>query len=165
MTLTIQSLTSKTGNPLWILQTRRTAYVFGIDTAGYLQHVYWGSKLVTEADYEYPEAHHERRPMERSPAISREEFPVWGDYAYGEPCLKAQFADGVRTTLLQYVDSAIESDDGLERLVIHLKDPYYPLHVRLIYRPIPEHDLIERSVRVENAGDQPIMLERIMTAA
>ena len=81
MTSTIQSINSGTENPLWILETRRSAYVFGIDSAGYLQHIYWGAKLVSASDYERPEVYHERRAMERTPAVSREEFPLWGDYS------------------------------------------------------------------------------------
>jgi alpha-galactosidase len=161
MTSTIQTITTVTGNPLWILETRRSAYVFGIDTAGYLQHVYWGAKLVSAADYETPEAYRERRTMERTPDVSREEFPLWGDYSYGEPCLKAQYADGVRTVLMQYVDSAVEGNT----LTVRMKDPYYALSLTLTYRVIPEHDLIERSAIVENTGADAIDIERIMSAS
>ena len=163
MTQNIQTITLPTGNPLWLLTTARTAYAFAIDSAGYLQHVYWGAKLVSAADYETPEVYRERRAMERMPAVSREEFPLWGDYSYVEPCLKAQFSDGVRTVLMQYVDSEVLAD--CTTLIIHLKDPHYPLSLRLIYRVIAEHDLIERSAILENTGAEPIELERIMTAA
>jgi alpha-galactosidase len=161
----IRTIVSKSGNPYWIITTQNSAYVFGIDSQGYLQNIYWGAKLVADTDYEAADAHHERRVMERSPNVSREEFPVWGDYSYAEPCLKATFADGVRTTLLQYVGSSVEQRGGLDTLVVSLKDPYYPLGIQLIYRPIPEHDLIERSAVLTNTGSDPITLERIMTAA
>jgi len=161
MTTSIQLITSSTGNPLWILETRRSAYAFGIDSAGYLQHIYWGAKLVAAGDYETPEVYHERRAMERTPAVSREEFPLWGDYSYNEPCFKAQFSDDVRNVLMQYVDHVIDGD----RLTVSLKDPHYPLRLKLIYRVIPEHDLIERSAVIENLGTDAIEVERIMTAA
>ena len=161
MTSTIQSITSSTGNSLWILETGRTAYAFGIDSAGYLQHVYWGAKLGNASDYETPETYHERRAMERTPAVSREEFPLWGDYSYGEPCLKAEYADGTRTVLMQYVDSSVDGNT----LTVRLKDPFYPLSLNLIYRVIPEHDLIERKAVIQNTGTEAIDVERIMTAA
>src|SRR5690606_24335451 len=138
-------------------------YCFGIDSAGYLLHVYWGPRLRDARDYETPETHHEKRPMERGPAVSREEFPVWGDYSYAEPCLKAEFADGVRTVLMTLAGSEIGPD--AHTLTIRLNDPQYPLSVALVYRVVPEHDLIERSAVVENRGTDPITLDRVMTAA
>jgi alpha-galactosidase len=47
---------------------------------------------------------------------------------------------------------------------LSLRDPVYPLHIDLVYRVIAEHDVIVRSAVVHNSGNQPIALERIMTA-
>jgi hypothetical protein len=39
----------------FILTTDHTAYSFGIDSEGNLQHIYWGKKLPWEGDY--PDCH------------------------------------------------------------------------------------------------------------
>lgn len=35
----------------WILETRHTAYAFGVHIAGLLTHRYWGAKLPYSGDY------------------------------------------------------------------------------------------------------------------
>ncbi len=40
--------------PIWILNTHNTAYDFGIDPDGFLEHIYWGARLPRSADYEAP---------------------------------------------------------------------------------------------------------------
>lgn len=161
----IERLSTAEGRPFWVLRTRQTAYVFGLDDRGYLQHVYWGAQLVLDSDYGFPGESHVWRAFERPKALTTEEFPAWGDLNFGEPCLKATFSDSVRCVLLEFVDSRIEQEGDRARLTITLKDPYYPLRVHLTYSPIPEYDLIERGVTIENTGDMPITVERIMTAA
>ncbi len=147
--------------PIWILNTRNTAYAFGIDGQGYLEHIYWGAKLPRTADYEAPGVYARWLNVER---YSHEEFPVWGDYKFNEPALKLRFADGVRAVLLEYASSAVEHGDGVDTLTITLNDPHYPLEVRLTYRVFEAHDLIERSTAVVNTGDDPIDIEQIMSA-
>ena len=109
MAAIIQEQSSHTGQPFWILQTQHTDYVFGLDSSGYLQHIYWGAKLVSSGDYDSPDHYPMRRAFERPAAVTREEFPAWGDYNFVEPCLKATFGDGVREVLLKYEDSIIEN--------------------------------------------------------
>ncbi|QPC83368.1 alpha-galactosidase [Phototrophicus methaneseepsis] len=147
--------------PLWILNTRNTAYAFGIDEDGFLEHIYWGTKLPLPADYEAPGAYSRRMNVER---YSHEEFPVWGDYKFNEPALKARFADGVRAVLLAYAGSKIEQGEGVDTLTLTFNDPYYPLQVQLIYTVYEAYDLIERSAVLTNTGDEPIEIEQILSA-
>lgn len=147
--------------PFWILNTRNTAYAFGIDEQGYLEHVYWGARLSTPADYEAPGVFARRMNVER---YSHEEFPVWGDYKFNEPALKVRFADGVRAIFQDYAGSAIERGDGVDTLALTFNDQHYPLQVRLVYRVFEAHDLIERSAVVVNTGAAPIDIEQVLSA-
>ena len=157
----IETAKSTDQTPFWILNTRRTAYAFGIDAQGFLEHIYWGAKLPRSADYEAPGVYARWLNVER---YSHEEFPVWGDYKFNEPALKLRFADGVRAVLLEYASSAVEHGDGVDTLTLSFNDPHYPLQVRLIYRVFEAHDLIERSAAIVNTGDEPIEIEQIMSA-
>jgi alpha-galactosidase len=151
------------GRSVWVLQTARTAYALGLDQFGFLQHMYWGARLINDTDYGEPGPFAARG--DRFQGCSQEEFPVWGDLNFNEPCLKATFADGVRGTVLEYDTYAVHEFDAGSELTVTLRDPHYALIVYLVYRVFPEYDIIERSAIIENTGSDAIMLERIMSAA
>ncbi|MBZ0300464.1 MAG: alpha-galactosidase [Anaerolineae bacterium] len=160
----IQISEKETDRPFWILRTEHTAYVLEVDAQGWVQHVYWGPRLLLDSDYRVAVASGPR-VWERPTGISREEFPAWGDPKYGEPCLKATFADRTRAVVLQYTGYEITTEDDLPVLLVRLTDPHYGLEVHLHYRVIPEFDLIERKAIIVNGGDQSVMLEHILSAA
>jgi alpha-galactosidase len=155
---TIQAHSTTDQRPYWILETHKTAYAFGIDQRGYLQHMYWGAKLPQASDYGTPDTIRMAASFDR---LTLEELSVWGDYKFNEPGLKVRFQDGVRAGLLEYEGAAIEGD---HTLIVSLKDPHYPLRVRLSYRVIAEFDLIERSVSLENFGSEAIEIEQSLSA-
>jgi alpha-galactosidase len=161
---TIRSGNSRSGHPIWLLETARTAYVFGIDRAGWLQHMYWGPRLVAERDYGEPGPAIERFSHERVDGVSQEEYPAWGDIKYMEPCLKVTFADGVRAALLRFGEATILTDGAAPELVISLVDEHYPLAVDLHFRVWAEVDLIERFAVIRNTGEAPVQLEQTLSA-
>ncbi|MFN8447656.1 MAG: alpha-galactosidase [Anaerolineae bacterium] len=157
----VEATKSTDQQPLWILNTRSTAYAFGIDAEGRVEHIYWGARLPLLADYEAPSVYGGRFNIE---GYTHEEFPAWSDYKFNEPALKARFADGVRAVVLKYAGSEVEHGDGVDTLTITLDDLHYPLQVRLVYRVFEAHDLIERSAAVVNHGDTSIEIEQILSA-
>lgn len=144
----------------WVLETAHTAYSFGLNSQGLLAHCYWGPALPRAEDYP-PAPDLPGWPFNSQGQIVPEEFPAPAGLKYIEPCLKITYADGTRDTVLDF-----ESDEriGEDELVIHLHDRSYPLRVRLHYRLHPQQDIIERRVEIENADEQPAMLERIFSA-
>ncbi len=54
-------------------------------------------------------------------------------------------------------------EDTADTLVITLKDSTQNVYVHLYYGVLEEKDIITRSVTVENKGESPIYLERIMS--
>lgn len=144
----------------WILETRNSAYCFGINDDGYLINTYWGKRKNKKPDYPLP-IHTEGWASFDSPAnLLPEEFPVYGGAFHFEPCLKISFADGVRDLNLKF-DSESSST---EEIKIILRDIYYPLQIILYYRPHTDYDLIERWVEVINQGKESITIERIFSA-
>lgn len=146
----------------WILETPNSAYAFGLNKSGYMTHSYWGARLPYPADY--PES---VNPLywaaDGAAHFVPEEFPACAGTKYIDPCLKLHFADGVRDTVLEYVDFTVE--DGADpQLNIRMKDVYYPLQVTLHYRAHGDYDLFERWVTLENLGDTPITIERVFSA-
>src|SRR5258706_7291650 len=160
----IHTLTSAEQMPAWIFETKNTGYALGFDQQGRLQHVYWGARLPFTADY--GDANEVSRTLNFD-RYTREEFPVWGDYKFNDPCLKVRFSDGVRALILNYEEAHVDENqnESVAVLTIALQDPHYPLRVKLTYKVYADFDLIERSALLENLGDQAIEVEQIRSAS
>src|SRR5262249_30187483 len=147
----------------WILETEHTGYAFGLNAAGLLTHRYWGPRLPYAEDYPAAPNPIGWASFNNPAQLTPEEYPGYSDMKFIEPCLKVAFADGVRNVVLVF-DHAEVLDGDTPQLNIYLKDNYYPFRVMLHYRVHAAHGLIERSATVENAGSDPITLERIWSA-
>ncbi|HQY95282.1 glycoside hydrolase family 36 N-terminal domain-containing protein, partial [Caldilinea sp.] len=147
----------------WILETAQTAYAFGVTPRGRLVHSYWGARLPFPEDYPIPHDTDGWASFNGPGHALPEEYPAYAGPNYGEPCLKATFADGVRDTVLQFVDTEITTGE-LPEVRVTLRDVAYPLAVVLCYRVHAQHDLIERWVELTNTGTTPVTLERVWSA-
>ncbi|WP_338131383.1 glycoside hydrolase family 36 N-terminal domain-containing protein [Cohnella rhizosphaerae] len=149
---------------LFEIRTARSSYLFGVNDAGTLQHLYWGEPIDAPDAAELLKS---RSHSSFDAAVDREteEYGGWGGAGYAEPGLKATFADGVRDVRLVYCGCKIEHEgqDG-ETLAVHLEDAHYALRVELRYRPIHRHDLIERRAIVRNGETSPVRIEQVMAA-
>ena len=146
----------------WVLESPSTGYALGLNGAGLLVHRYWGARLKTPDDYPAP-PNLSSTGFNGPAHMAREEYPGFEDVKFIDPCIKVAFADGVRDVVLRF-DSADVGTGELPELRIHLRDTVYPFHATLHYRVHEAHDLIERWVTATNAGETPIMIERIWSA-
>ncbi len=147
----------------WVLETRQTAYAFGLNSVGLVTHHYWGARLPRLDDYPIPPDPSGFSSTDGFHHFVPEEYPAEAGTKYIDPCLKVHFADGVRDAVLTFVDSSV-TDSSAPELSIRLKDVYYPLLVTLHYRVHADYDLIERWVTLENLGGEPIQVERAFSA-
>jgi alpha-galactosidase len=147
-------------NQGWILETRRTAYAFGLNKAGLLTHRYWGARLPYPDDYPSPPNPIPWASFNNPSHLTPEEYPGYSDMKFIEPCLKVTLPDGVRNVVLRYEGE--EADQNELRIVLH--DDYFPLRVRVHYCLHEAYDLIERFVTLTNHGDQPFTVERVWSA-
>lgn len=145
----------------WVLETENSAYAFGINSAGLLAHCYWGARLPNLGDYPPPPSPEPWGVFNSSAHLTPEEYPGYQDAKFIDPCLKLEFADGVRDTQLKFDSSEVVDQAELR---VRLRDVHYPLRVTLVYRVHPEHDLIERFVTVENLGQSALVIERVWSA-
>lgn len=152
-----------TSSQRWVLETRQTAYVFGLNSVGLVTHHYWGARLPRLDDYPIPPDPSGFASTDGFHHFVPEEYPAEAGTKYIDPCLKVCFADGVRDAVLTFVDSSVP-DSSAPELAVRLKDVYYPLQVTLHYRVHADHDLIERWVTLENLGTEPIHVERAFSA-
>ncbi len=142
---------------VFVLQTENTTYAMERNKAGAINNTYWGPRLARPEDLPVGEmvrfavAFLRKDDRERF----RDEYVGWGGWFYGEPTLKATFADGTRSLKLVYRDHAVESTDRSRTLRITLSDTTYPVEVQLFYRIYPGLDLVDRWAVVINRGDTP----------
>ncbi|MWV47222.1 alpha-galactosidase [Paenibacillus sp. HJL G12] len=149
---------------IFAIHTQASSYLFGINEKGRLQHLYWGDPVTAEDAAPLLRAR-SHSSFDAEVDMEAEEYSFWGGVNYDEPSLKARMHDGVRDLSAGYIRHEIGSRDGAETLLITMKDHVYPLEVQLSYRVIPEHDLIERSARIVNTGEQDIVLESVQSSA
>ncbi len=140
---------------LWVLETARTSYVFGINESNEVQNVFWGKKLLRDQDLSPAHSGREHASFDSRETVTNVEYPGWGGRQYNEPCLKVTLADGVRDLVLKYASHEIRGDT----LEVRLKDIQYDLFVNLIYRVFPEQDIIRKHASIENRTSQAVMLE------
>ncbi|MEH7087138.1 glycoside hydrolase family 36 N-terminal domain-containing protein, partial [Neobacillus drentensis] len=149
---------------MFAIQTNTTSYVFGRNEKESLQHLYWGASVDAEDCIPLLRTRfHSSFDMELEREI--EEYSFWGGLVYSEPSLKVTWHDGVRDLCMVYAGHQITEQDGKETLVVTMKDRVYPLEVHVTYVVIPEYDLIERSARIVNTGDNDVVLESAQSAA
>ena len=144
----------------WLIETANTAYAFGLDSAGYLVHRYWGVRLPNTNDYAAPPAVQPSDSFNALATLLQEEYPAYAGPIYREPCLKLSFADGVRDTVIGFERAEVAGDT----LKLTLRDTAYPLTIMLHYRVHAEVDLIERWVTLTNTGSATIVIERALSA-
>lgn len=148
----------------WILESAQQAYAFGLDTRGQLVQRYWGPKLPQVSDYPPPPPARGWASFNDAGQRSPDEYPAYGgESKYIEPCLMATFADGVRDVWLTYARAIRVEEANI--ITIRLDDAHYPLRVYLTYRLHEDLNLIERYVEIQNHGDTPITLQRVLSAA
>ncbi|HEX2925396.1 MAG TPA: alpha-galactosidase [Ruminiclostridium sp.] len=145
------------------LKTKMTSYIIGINEAGGIQNLHWGKQVNPEDCISLLNPRH-HSSFDQNVEKEREEYNPWGGLFYGEPSLKAMYADNVRDLKLACSEYSIDRHGNSDQLTITLKDLYYGLQVDLIYRTQDEFDLVERYCRIINNGETPIMLENACSA-
>lgn len=145
-------------NNIFILETKNTHYVFGVDEEGYNRHIHWGNKC-NYGDYEFVHANGENSNNTVQDEI-RQEITPFGSTMYRECDIKAEFADGCREISMHYDSFVLEKNI----LKVIFKDDYYPLQIILNYEVYDEYDIIKRYITLKNTGNDNIVFERIFSA-
>jgi len=140
---------------LWVLETARTSYIFGVNEVNELQQVYWGAKITHDQDLTAAHSGREHASFDSSETMTAIEYPGWGGKQYNEPSLKVTLADGVRDLVLKYISYEIHENE----LTIRLKDIRYDLFVDLTYRVFPKEDIIRKQAVIENRTAQVVTVE------
>ncbi len=144
-----------------------STYCIGLDENNFsLQHIYWGPHISKDTTIEMALSLKSLMlPFESPTGTSREEYVPWGEMRFSEPSLKVEYADGTRGIEWLFEEYGIERSGASQKLWLRFRDRAYPLLVTLYYQIYDGHDVLERWVRLENAGGSgPISIEQAFSA-
>ncbi len=137
------------------------SYVFGVNTRGELQQLYWGGRLGGADAFAAAMPMPEWASFDSSYNNTPEEYAGWGSGLYVEPALKVTFADGNRDLELHY-QSHTATANGFD---VRLKDISREIYVTLHYTIDPESGILARSATIESREPQPVTVEQAAAAA
>ena len=139
----------------------RVTYVFGVNSRGELQQLYWGGRLAGSDTFPAAKPMPEWSSFDSSYTTTPQEYAGWGSGLYVEPALKVTFPDGNRDLVLHY-ESNQPTDGGFD---VVLKDIQRPIYVILHYRIDAGSGILARSATIENRGEGPVTIEQAAAAA
>src|SRR5208337_1651589 len=139
----------------------KATYVFGVNTRGELQQLYWGGRLAATDAFPKAAPLPEWASFDSSYTNTPQEYAGWGAGLFVEPALKVSFADGNRDLVLHY-ESHTVTPHGFD---VVLKDIRRGIYVTLHYEMDPESGILARSATIENRETQPVTVEQAAAAA
>ena len=174
------------GKKYYVLNTKKTSYIFRITESGHLEHLYYGKKIrVTDS----LDGLVERR--EFVPGNNNSYSSDFANMTLNDMCLEVAFegkgdnresfivvenADGSKTSDFVYDRTIIDdkkeeltfmpssySEDKIEHLGIVLYDKKNKLRLFIDYYVYEAEDVITRTARILNESDVPVRLRRFMS--
>ncbi|MDO4284468.1 MAG: alpha-galactosidase [Eubacteriales bacterium] len=167
------------------LDTDRTTYLIGLTQEGYVGHLYYGKKLThpcggyllrTQEPPFTPSVYKREKAafLDSFPA----EYPTGGIGDYRKSCLDIRNVGGQRGAELHYVSHTITkgkpalkglpasfgTEQEVETLSLVCEDSVLSLRVVLLYSVFAAEDVITRSARIENGGQETLTVEKAYSA-
>ncbi len=140
-------------NNLFVIQMKHSSYVF---TGGDVPvSVYWGEKLYGE-ELGYLVRKREHSSFDPDLARNREEYGFWDSYSVLESCLKVNYP-ATRMLNMQLKDYSIQAQGEKETLTLYFENQASPLSAQVLYEVYPELDIIGRSMRLTNEGEDVVI--------
>lgn len=169
---------------IFTLHTKHSTYQMKVDDYQYLLHLYYGKKIDSYMDYMLP--YYDRgfsgnpydadRIRTHSLDVLPQEFPVLGTGDYRSPACKIReendcYGCDLRYTGYEMIQGkytlpglpAVYAEQA-DTLQIHLRDERVGVEVTLFYGIVEDIDVITRSVKVSNIGQNRFYVEKLSSA-
>ena len=179
------AITFDNDKKIFALQMPHATYMMGIADERYLGHIYYGRKiaqpdgayLMRTGEPPYVPSVNKREKCSFLDAFPME-YPCGGVGDYRESCLEIRNHAGYRGCEFFYKNYEIKKGksklDGLpavfgtkedcETLEITLADEVLKLELILSYSIFADSDVVARSARLRNLGEEPVYLEKVYSA-
>lgn len=170
---------------IFLLQTPNTSYGIAITDGSYLCHLYYGKKIA-DSDIRYLLKEDEppfvpsknAREMNAFLDVSPMEYPETGMGDYRESAFCVRSEQGYRASACAYkgyeikpgkpklpgMPATFASEEECSTLYLYCEDDLLGLQLCLMYSVFEDVDVITRSVRVENKGNESVYLEKVLSA-
>lgn len=145
-------------NDIFVLETKNTHYVIGVDKYGYNHHLHWGKKCDIN-DYFIKEIGDQNSNHSMLDDF-KQEYTPFGQTMFRGSAIKAEFADKCRDISLKY--DGYEMDDYT--LKLNFSDKVYPFEISLHYSISDDNDIITRWTTVKNNSSDSIYFEKLFSA-
>ncbi|MCI8433977.1 MAG: alpha-galactosidase [Lachnospiraceae bacterium] len=173
-------------NGIFVLETEHTSYLFGSTETGHPEHLYYGRKIRIRDDRALREKHafcpgngiyyddgHKNFSLEDACL----EMSSFGKGDIREPFVEIVYADGsftsdflvesfeITETKQEYASlpGSYSEDGRVEHLCVRLRERCHAMVLELHYYVYPECDVIGRSARLINEGQQSAVVKRLMS--
>ena len=176
-------------NQCFVLETDNTTYCFRVMKTGHLEHLYYGRKITLKSDEDAQSLFEKHAFMsgntnaynQENNAFSLEdlrlEMSSYGKGDIREPFIEVIHGDGSYTSdfLFEKADidkgkegyktlpSSYDEKNEVDHLCVTLRDHQYSLVLELHYYVYEDCDVITRSARLVNEGNEEIKLTRLMS--
>ena len=157
----IESITGTNGKLVgWNIQTNNSLYQLAVNDRGDVYPTYYGARAQVKGLVAQDRSRGGNGPFPVN------EVPVRGKYADKTPLLEVIFADGTRDCELVFDSAEVMMIDNRQTLRITQKDRYYPLSVVSFIRVLPEFDIIEKWMEIENtARKESIEIDNLLSSS
>ncbi len=143
---------------IFVIETKNTHYVCGVDKTGLLRHIHWGKKC-NVSDYEVTETW-EQNSNHSGQDYATLEYTVFGGTMYRNCAFKCEYFDSCRDSVFTFKEA--EEKDG--EFNITLTDKAYKVDIVLTYRYSLDTDVITRFVTVKNNSENELKIEKFISA-
>ena len=172
-------------NNMYVLDTDNTSYAFAVLGSGQLEHLYYGRKLhaneavMTEKHTFIPGNTNVYNKDYSSYSLEDVclEMSSLGKGDIREPFIEVTYPNGSSTTDMVFdraeiiqgkeeydtLPGSYDDNGEVEQLVIYLKDRNYNLTLEIHYYVYEKCDIITRSAKLVNSGNESVRLERLMS--
>jgi len=176
----------------FILNTKNTSYVFGVNKEGCLEHMHYGAKVAVpqrDDDDTFRALQEKISHMKGNTIVYTNdslsqpedmllEISALGKGDYREAFIDVEYADGSRTSDFVFESALVleepcfantlptaipEGEGSMEQLKVTLKERSKDVKLELIYSVFPESDVITRRAVLKNVGDNSVKIHRIMS--
>jgi len=180
-------------NNIFVLETKETTYLFRVMETGHLEHLYYGKKLVLPAEYLESTVDmlfakranlggctimYDREHPTVSMSDALLEVSAMGTGDLRSPMVEIVYGDGNTTSdfifnsyeiaeskhVLATLPSSNDETGEVKTLKVVLKERFTPVYLELYYSVFENCDVITRSVRLVNEGEEELRVEKLMSA-
>ncbi|MFD1125568.1 alpha-galactosidase [Lentilactobacillus raoultii] len=171
---------------LFHLQTDHTSYIFDVMPNGELGQLYYGSRVHQKSDYQNlasREWHNDtpswtEEALDVQPELLKQEYASFGKGDFRYPAFEVTLENGSNISELQFTGYQIhpgknrlqglpstfdDNGDDAQTLEITLEDSLSKLEVVLSYAVFPHQDVIIRSAKFINRGNQKIQVNQALS--